>query len=175
MKRNPKIEALIEGSKGMGDGPGSAILKIYNQIKNEAAADKLWYVRNFTPKQVGVHLMHRSKYMVSGAACHEVGDKVDGVGFDADMLRDATAFEEPDNRANETAFLKLVEMDEHLARFVKGDIEVSSAACSHYNQFIAAVLDGVPSSYENLVMNGKLNKDVSINRYPEMEFSLLRA
>ena len=170
MQRNSKIVALIEESKGLGDGPSAAILKIYNQIKKEAVADKLWYVRSFSPKQVGVHLMNRGKYMVSGPASHEIGDKVDGVGFDADMLRDATAFEEPENRANEAAFLKLVEMDEHLARFRKGDIEVSSVACSHYNQFLAAAIDGVPSSYDNLSLSGRLNKDVLMNRYPEMEF-----
>ena len=63
--------------------------------------------------------------MISGAQALKVGTIVASVGVDMDVCNDATCFEEPTQRPNETEFLKKVARDPMLARYQMGDMEVA--------------------------------------------------
>ena len=127
-KTNPQIVALCDKAK---NEENAAIVALYNQIKVLGAQDRLHYQRQLHPTQVGVHRKNRDEQLVSGREALRRIDEVTTIGVDPDLYRDATAFEEPDSRENEIKFLELCALDEHLGNFEKGQIEVSSVACSH--------------------------------------------
>ena len=165
--KNPKIVALI--AEAQKDSEDVGILRIYNEIKKLGKQDRLWHVRRIPIKRVGVHRKNRGGFFVSGPTCHIIGGTVMGVGYDPDAHRDATSFQEGPDRLNEKKFLETVENDALLASFNPGDIESSSVGCSHFNQFLAATIDGVPSDVKALTIDGRLSKAKLINRYPDME------
>lgn len=160
-----KIVQLLEDANK--DAEDVKIIRIYNEIKKLGKIEKLWTRRRYHAKSVGVHRANRGGYMCSGVMANEVGETVNAVGFDWKVCEDATAFEENDNRSNEKEFLKLVDSDELLARYKPGDIEISSVGCTHFNQYIAAVVDRRPTPSEKLGVDGHHSQEMLVGKEPE--------
>ena len=163
---NPKIVALIE--EGQLDKEGTQILRIYNDIKRIAGEDKLWYMRQMPVKSVGAHRKNRGGLMCGGKDCIGVLETVDAVGYDPDVHRDATAFEEGPQRLNEAAFVKLTEQDDLLRTYEYGEMEAASVACTHFNQSLAAADAGVLCEIESISIDGRLSKQKLMARHPRI-------
>ena len=142
---------------------------IYNQIKNEGEKDKLWYKRSLKFREVGGHRKNRGGLICGGNDALNVIDTVDAVGFDPDMLADATAFEEGPGRLNEAAFLPICEADDLLGNFKAGGIEFSSVACTHFNQGMVAVEEGKEWGNEAITIDGGLNMNKFASRHDAMK------
>ena len=167
-QKNPKIVQLIAESEG---SDAAQIVSIYKQIKVLGKADKLWEMKKIPPKQVGVHKANRGGYMCSGVASHCVGETACTVGYDPDVHKDATAFENEADRSSINSFLKIQKNDEHLALYEESDIDANSVACSHFNQFLAAAIDcrPTPSLCDKIQLDGKLSKEVCCAHNPGMD------
>ena len=74
----------------------------------------------------------------AGQEAMNIWDDVDRVGVCTDLFKDATAFEDPASRINETEFLRRCATDKYLCDYKAGDIQVSSVACTHWNQALGA-------------------------------------
>ena len=129
MQPNPKIVALLTKAK---DCHEAAIVSTYNEIKLLALQDNILYQRKVLTTSTGVHRHNRDRTMISGQEALKVLDDVCKVGVDLDLIKDATAFEEPASRVNERAFLQKCQNDDRLpSQMVQGCIEISSVACTH--------------------------------------------
>jgi hypothetical protein len=107
MEPNPKIVELLKQCRNKSD---TAIVSTYNEIKALGLQDKLLYNRKVALANTGVHIDNRDGTMVSGAEALKVLDGVCAVGVDMDLLKDATAFEEPLSRVSEKAYLQKCKM-----------------------------------------------------------------
>ena len=58
---------------------------------------------------------------------------------------------------NEQFTLELAKQDELLARYVPGELDFASVACSHTNMFFAAAKDERPCFMSGITRNGKLS------------------
>jgi hypothetical protein len=142
MSMYPDLEAKIASTNESED---SRIVADYAEIVAMGFKHNLIYKRKLHPDQVGVHRRNRDGAMVCGRAAAQIWDDVDRVGVAPDLFRDATSFEEPPNKENEIKFIKRCECDEFLAVPIPGDIQVSSVACSHWNQALRMALAGMVS------------------------------
>jgi len=133
------LEAKIATTNASED---SRIVADYAEIVDMGFKHGLLYKRKLTPDQGGVHRGNRDGAVVCGRAVAQIWDDVDRVGVSPDLFRDATSFEEPPNRENEIKFIKRCECDEFLVVPIPGDIQVSSVACSHWNQALRMALAG---------------------------------
>ena len=95
----------------------------------------------------------------------QIWDSIDLVGVEPDLFKDATCFEEDDDRLNEIKFMKLTAQDDMLAP-CKGKLEASSVACAHFNQALYAAECGMPNNNKNLCLDGKLNVAVIKQAHP---------
>ena len=166
MKRNLSIVELCK--KAMTE-EASRIVAIYNEIVVMAKRDKLIYTRRVHSKCVGVHRKNREGSMVSGREAMRILDDIDKVGVTLDLLKDATAFEEPETRINESKFLVKCATDDFLANYDRGSIEVSSVSCSHFNQAMAAVIDGLSYCNPELCIDGRLSAAKIVGKYPLLD------
>ena len=165
--KNPKIVALIVEARA--DKEDNQIIRIYNDIKRFGAADKLVRFKQQIPfKSVGGHRHNRGGLICGGNDALTVLDTVDSVGYDPDVHRDATAFEEGPKRLNEKAFIELSEQDDKLSTYKLGDMEYASVACTHFNQALAATEDRIEWDNENITIDGRLSKEKLIARQPEI-------
>ena len=130
-----EIKALIEKVTGC---EASRIVPIYEEIRELGFKHGLVYKRTIAFGQVGAHRKNREGAMVSGQEAMNIWDDVDRVGVCTDLFKDATAFEEPASRINETEFLRRCATDKYLRDYKAGDIQVSSVACTHWNQALGA-------------------------------------
>lgn len=92
---------------------------------------------------------------MSGRESAQIWDDVDRVGVAPDLFKDATSFEEPPDRDNEIKFIKRCEVDEFLPIPNPGDIQVSSVACSHWNQALRMAQAGMVSIATTMQTNSK--------------------
>ena len=122
---NPIIEALCRDAD-LDDESG--IVSVYNAIKAQGIKDKLVYKRKVPLRNVGVHRFNRNRFMVSGQEAMRILGQVDAVGVSLDMIQDATAFEEPPTRINESAFIKKTMADPLLVNCEPAQVEISSVA-----------------------------------------------
>jgi hypothetical protein len=142
MSKYADLEAKIATATGSEE---SRIVADYAEIVDMGFAHNLLYKRKLRPDHVGVHRKNREGAMVSGSAAAQIWDDVDRVGVAPDLFRDATSFEEPPNKENEIKFIKRCECDDFLVVPIPGDIQVSSVACSHWNQALRMALAGMVS------------------------------
>ncbi len=163
MKPNPKILELL--AKAENEGRSVAI---YNDIKKLGCEDKLVYKRVVHPSSVGVHRHNRDGAMVSGQEAVRTLIDINHVGVDSSLWADATAFEEPTDRPNEDAFREVCKIDPLLAPCPQGSIEISSVACTHFNQALCAAEAGVPCDDAEVSELGKLNVAKIVSRNPLM-------
>ena len=163
--RPSKIVALIEEAKK----DDVAIVSVYNAIKAEGVKDKVLYQRPVPILNVGVHRRNREGSMVSGTQALQLLDEIALVGVDMDLVKDATSFEEPADRRNEKLFVQKCKVDELLARYIDGQIEVSSVGCTHFNQALASVMEGKPHNNEKLCIDGRLSMAKVAERYPVLK------
>jgi hypothetical protein len=119
------------------------IVPIYKQLVDIGLQLNMVYKRRVPAKKVGAHRRNRDGAMVNGREALNLWDQVDLIGVDADLFKDATAFEEPSHKPNEIEFLKLCAADDCLRNYEPGEIEISAVACTHWNQAIAAADAGV--------------------------------
>ena len=140
-----KYPDLAEKITNTVDKEESRIVSDYAEIVAMGFKHNLIYKRNLRPNQVGVHRKNRDGAMVSGREAAQIWDDVDRVGVAPDLFRDATAFEEPPNKENEIKFIKRCECDDFLPIPNPGDIQVSSVACSHWNQALRMAQAGMVS------------------------------
>ena len=140
MALQAEIQKLIDQALSSQD---ARIVPIYAEIVELGLKCGLLYKRKAPSKTVGVHRGNREGEMVSGSAAHTIWDEVDRVGVCPDLFKDATSFEEPQSRINETKFLERCATDKLLREYKLGDIQLSSVACSHWNQAIGAAEDGM--------------------------------
>ena len=124
---------------------GARIVSDYAEIVAMGLKCGLLYKRPLLPDQVGVHRKNRDGAMVCGRESSQICDELDRVGVAPDLFKDATSFEEPPNRENEIMFIKRCEGDEFLPIPNPGDIQVSSVACSHFNQALRQAKAGMVS------------------------------
>ena len=92
------------------------------------------------------------------------------VGYDPNMHRDATAFEEPDDRCNEKRFIELCANDPYFVKSEIGEAEIASVGCSHFNQLIVMCIDHVPyAENDKITVNGRLSAEKFTAKYPAMQ------
>jgi hypothetical protein len=60
-------------------------------------------------------------------------------------------------------------VDQLLASFTDGQVEISSVGCTHFNQSLAAVVEGRPHKNEKLCIDGKLSMAKVVQRYPVLK------
>ena len=106
--------------------------------------------------------------MCGGHDSLTVLDNVDCVGYDPDMVTDATCFEDGPDRESEKAFLELSKSDEFLADFKVGDLDFASVACTHFNQSMCAVEAGIPWTNESITIDGRLSFDRLAQRHSKI-------
>ena len=147
----PKLDSLIADVSR----EDARIVPLYAEIVAEARKANLLYSRRIVSSHVGVHRKNREGAMISGLQAMKLWDEIDRVGVCPDLFSDATAFEEPRSRINEAAFLERCKGDSNLRKYNPGDIEVSSVACSHWNQAIGAAEAGLVSMLimENIMLS----------------------
>ena len=126
------------------DQPSSRIVGLYDQIKAVGSRLTLRYVRRFVPEQIGVHRFNRETEIISGLHSMQIWNDIDNMGFCADLVKDATAFEEPPSRINEKEFIQKCETDALLVTPAPGTIEVSTVACSHFSQVMNNAVTELP-------------------------------
>ena len=132
--------------------------------------DKLLYNRKVALANTGVHIDNRDGTMVSSAEALKVLDGVCAVGVDMDLLKDATAFEEPLSRVSEKAYLQKCKNDPRLpSNVVPGQVEISSVACSHFAQALNMVLESKPHDNTAICLDGKLSRAVIVGKHPLLE------
>ena len=167
MEPNPKIVELLKQCRNKSD---TAIVSTYNEIKALGLQDKLLYNRKAGLPNTGVHIDNRDGTMVSGAEALKVLDGVCAVGVDMDLLKDATAFEEPLSRVSEKAYLQKCKNDPRLpSNVVPGQVEISSVACSHFAQALNMVLESKPHDNTAICMDGKLSRAMIVGKHPLLE------
>jgi hypothetical protein len=167
MQHNPKIVELLKHCRNKSD---AAIVSTYNEIKALGLQDKLLYNRKVVLPNTGVHIDNRDGTMVSGAEALKVLDGVAAVGVDMDLLKDATAFEEPSSRVSEKAYLQKCKNDPRLpSNVVPGQVEISSVACSHFAQALNMVLESKPHDNAAICMDGKLSRAMIVGKHPLLE------
>ena len=87
-----------------------------------------------------------------------------------DLLKDATAFEEPLSRVSEKAYLQKCKNDPRLpSNVVPGQVEISSVACSHFAQALNMVLESKPHDNPAICMDGKLSRAMIVGKHPLLE------
>ena len=124
---------------------GARIVSEYAEIVRMGLECGLLCKQVLLANQVGVHRKNRDGAMVCGRESSQIWDELDRVGVAPDLYKDATSFEEPPNRENEIKFIKRCEVDEFLPIPNPGDIQVSSVACSHFNQALRQAKAGMVS------------------------------
>ena len=140
-----KYADLAEKIANTTDHEGARIVSDYAEIVAMGLKCGLLYKRILLPNQVGVHRKNRDGAMVCGRESSQIWDELDRVGVAPDLYKDATSFEEPLNRENEIMFIKRCEGDDFLPIPNPGDIQVSSVACSHWNQALRQAQAGMVS------------------------------
>jgi len=159
-----QIQAWIYEIESRSDAP---IVSLYDQIKDKGLELGLLEYRVTPIERVGVHRHNRDGVMVSGKEAMLILTDVIRVGVSMDLLKDATAFAEPQSRVNVNAFIAKTDADKLLARYNADQILVSSVACSHFNQALAAVKQGV--HYDNQMLSsadGRLSQEKICQKYP---------
>jgi hypothetical protein len=145
----------------------AAIVSIYQKIKELGLKVGLVEHRRIGIDKVRVHRHNRDGVMVSGREAMIILGDVNRIGVSMDLLKDATAFEEPRTRINENAFIAKTQLDKYLATYVAGQVHVSSVACSHFNQALMAVEQGI--EYHDLSLttsSGRLSKEKLCTKHP---------
>jgi hypothetical protein len=155
MQEIMKYADLAEKIANTTDHEGARIVSDYAEIVAMGLKCGLLYKRTLLPNQVGVHRKNRDRAMVSGRESAQIWDDVDRVGVAPDLFKDATSFEEPPNRENEIKFIKRCEVDEFLPIPNPGNIQVSSVACSHWNQALRQAQAGMVSIATTMQTNSK--------------------
>jgi hypothetical protein len=146
---------------------GAAIVSLYELIKCEGIKLGLLEHRKLPIDRVGVHRHNRDGVIVSGREAMLLLAEVARIGVSLDLLKDATAFEEPPTRVNEKALIAKTDNDKLLARYKDGQVTASSVACSHFNQALAAVQQGL--QYEHPMLSsadGRLSKEKLCMEHP---------
>ena len=131
----PDMQKLVDLAVS---GDDTRIVPLYAEIVELGFKHGLLYKRKCKTKNVGVHRKNRDGAMVCGKESMNIWDEVDRIGVCPDLFKDATAFEEPPDRVNEKAFLIRCAADKHLRKYKPGDIQISSIACSHWNQALGS-------------------------------------
>ena len=132
---------------------GSRLVPICDQLKVLGIELNMAYRRKLRLGKVCPHRDNRDGAMASGKESMNIWNDIDKVGVSADLYRDATAFEEPSDRPNETKWIQLTKNDEHLVEYRKGDVEVASVACSHWNQALYSAAAGKATPPNNALLN----------------------
>ena len=145
--KHPEIASLID--KALTE-EGTRIVQLYSDIKTIGMKCGLLYKRKVKSCFVGVHRHNRDGAMVSGREAMSIWDDIDRIGVAPELYQDATAFEEPYDKQNEKAFLTRCAADPHLRAYAQGEVQISSVACSHWNQAIAAAEAGLAYIYTAL-------------------------
>ena len=166
-KPNPLMVKLIAD---LDHSNHAQVVRAYKELKLIGQKDKLWEMKRVHPKKVAVSKHNRGGFICSGIASHQVGETVMNVGYDPEVHKDATAFEAEDDGSSIQSFIALICNDEYLARYEAEDIEIVSVGSSHFNQFLAAAIDGrpTPSTHTQIQINNHLNKDVCMAHAPDM-------
>ena len=164
LQPNPRIQQILAQ---VNEGVDDHIVSSFNQIRTLGIQDKLLYKRKVRISSVGVHRANRDGSMISGQESMKILDEVCSVGVDLDLLKDAMSFEEPPSRVNEKAFMQKCANDPRLPSCIEpGQIEVSSVACSHFNQALHSADEGKPHDNEEICIDGHLSKAKIIAKHP---------
>ena len=162
--QNPQIVALLAESESDED---SMLLAAYNSIKELAKEDGLletnvrieWF-------RVGVHAYNREGIVCNGKEALEIWNKVDAIGFDPTLIKDATCFEEGDDRENIKRFMEVIAADPDIPNYDQNKIESVACACSHFNIAIGQAFNEIEHPNKHLTVDGKLNVQKIIERFP---------
>ena len=168
MKQNPQVISLIEEASGDGGRVVSAVESIIDHLLR----DNLAYKMRVPPAMVGIHPCNRDGYGVSEAEVHELGSMIVAMGWSWPACQHATAMEE-DDEGNVAKFsMKLKNSAMGLADTVAGEIKFGSLACSHTNQFLHAVIAGVPSTIDSLCTDDRMSKSKLAEKDPALADAL---
>ena len=118
------------------------LVPIVEEMKQIGFTLGLCYKRRLLPSKVCPHRHNRDGAIIDGKDAMNIWNLVDQVGVSVDLWRDAQAFEEPDDRPNESAYIQLAKCEPTLTVFQTGQVEVASVACSHWTQALLAALVG---------------------------------
>ena len=161
---DPRILDLCRQVK-VGDDTG--IVSKWNEIKRIGREINQCYRRKVKIPSVGIHRKNRDGGIVTVSTAYKVLDDVCKIGVDLDLLKDATAFEEPDTRVNEQKFIEKCNADARLpSDIAPGSIEVSAVACSHFSVGLHCVLQGKEHTNENITVDGRLSKAKMLQKHP---------
>ena len=116
-------------------------------------ASNTGYEMQIKPLMMGVHPANRGGKKMAGVKMHRKGAKITKLGFSFKLCppTKAICFEDsPETKAIETATIELTSSSELFATYEKGCVKAGSVGCGHLNQFLAAVLQGVPTPEKSL-------------------------
>ena len=145
------------------------IVPIYAEMLELGTKYHMGYTRNLKPSQVGVHRKNRDGTMVNGREALAIWDDIDRTGVSPDLYKDATAFEEPPDRVNEKMFIRICRNDSNLRNYRPGEIEVSSVACSHWNQALASAEAGLVYIMHRLTQRPRFKHTTNMQTNPETQ------
>ena len=160
------MKRLVDEAK---DQPSSRIVGLYDHIKAVGSRLNLRYVRRFFPEQIDVHRFNRETEIISGQHAMQIWNDIDSMGFCADLVKDATAFEEPPSRINEKEFIRKCEADDPLITPAPGTVEISTVACSHFSQAMKNAVAELPHDNARLCIEGRLNVSQICRQFPLMK------
>ena len=150
--REPAIVAILQRSSSA----TSCLVSDVDDILQELADANLSYRMKLPPRTVGVQPANRDGLGVSEADVHSLGAEIVTLGFSHNACKDAICVEDGPANAIEL-FTTALCADSKLAAVVPGTVRYGSLSCSHTNQFLCAVLAGVPSDEDVLSQEGHMS------------------
>ena len=115
------------------------------------------YKKRIHPKQVGIHNANREGLGIVDESVHSIGLDIDADGFVWKAVEDACCVEDGPNKVNAKFTIQSCNPEENLASFNLQELEYASVACTHTNQFLAAVIDGASTDHDCIAIDGRLS------------------
>ena len=145
-----------------------------DEVKELALQAGLAYEMQIPPSQVGIHPDNREGWGCSGRDSQALGSDIVGCGWSNAETSSATAFEDLPDRRGAKFTVKLQQSTNMLPQQSETSIRFLALACTHTNQFLVSVNQGIPTLHPNLAEHGHMSKSKIIGVCARMDEPLDR-
>jgi len=162
------FDELYKKARSMGDGNRSQLVSAaYKMMKLLQTSKRAQRDVQIHPKRMGIHPKNRGGKKMQIGVMFKKGVKIVRVGFSKELCGSdrAVAFEQNITTKNiEKHTMNVTKTSENFAKYDVGSVRAGAVGCTHLNQFLAAVSDGVkcPKIYISELCdqgNDRLSKD----------------
>ena len=162
-----KIAAVVHAA-GLAELEAAQLRSKLDEVKELALAANLAYLLQIPPSLVGIHPGNRSGWGCSGTDMQKLGHDIVVIGWSNAETLSAICFEDlPDGRG--AKFTEgLQKQSEQLPQQSEQSIRFVALACTHTNQFLLAVQQGVRCSLPVIGENGHMSKAKILEKCPRM-------